>query len=239
MSGVGLVDSAGAGGQPSVLPPSNSESEKFPELDHCLLHNQSQSGAGNGAIPPTTLVTQNPNLSQVISSGRPPSLSIQSVASSSEYSTWSDFDSRRSSIISSVSSYGLPSSQAGSPQKPATRTRRDAKQLHAARLSRSGSTSLALASKKEGNKKSRFQRASSNPADALAATEPPHKQGLTSMAFAEQQRWITVQQKTFTKWLNTKLEIRDLEVKDLVTDLSDGVCLVLRSGKKCLLQANS
>ena len=46
------------------------------------------------------------------------------------------------------------------------------------------------------------------------------------MAFAEQQRWITVQQKTFTKWLNTKLEARSLEVKDLVQDLSDGVRLV-------------
>ena len=45
------------------------------------------------------------------------------------------------------------------------------------------------------------------------------------MAFAEQQRWITVQQKTFTKWLNTKLEARELEVKDLVKDLSDGVSL--------------
>ncbi|KAG7290372.1 hypothetical protein NEMBOFW57_000372 [Staphylotrichum longicolle] len=46
------------------------------------------------------------------------------------------------------------------------------------------------------------------------------------MAFAEQQRWITVQQKTFTKWLNTKLEARSLEVKDLVQDLSDGVILI-------------
>lgn len=44
------------------------------------------------------------------------------------------------------------------------------------------------------------------------------------MAFAEQQHWITVQQKTFTKWLNTKIEVRNLEVKDLVKDLSDGVC---------------
>ncbi|KND94748.1 Alpha-actinin-like protein 1 [Tolypocladium ophioglossoides CBS 100239] len=46
------------------------------------------------------------------------------------------------------------------------------------------------------------------------------------MAFAEQQRWITVQQKTFTKWLNTKLVARNLEVKDLVADLSDGVMLI-------------
>ncbi|CRK24539.1 hypothetical protein BN1708_014012, partial [Verticillium longisporum] len=43
------------------------------------------------------------------------------------------------------------------------------------------------------------------------------------MAFAEQQKWVTVQQKTFTKWLNTKIVARDLEVKDLVADLSDGV----------------
>lgn len=30
--------------------------------------------------------------------------------------------------------------------------------------------------------------------------EKPNEQVLTKMAFAEQQRWITVQQKTFTKW---------------------------------------
>ncbi|KAL2021032.1 hypothetical protein VTK56DRAFT_7687 [Thermocarpiscus australiensis] len=46
------------------------------------------------------------------------------------------------------------------------------------------------------------------------------------MAYPEQQRWITVQQKTFTKWLNTKLEVRNLEVKDLVHDLCDGVLLI-------------
>ncbi|KAF5590459.1 alpha-actinin [Fusarium pseudocircinatum] len=61
---------------------------------------------------------------------------------------------------------------------------------------------------------------------ALAAVEPPHDQRLTRMAFAEQQRWVTVQQKTFTKWLNTKIEARNLEVKDLVKDLSDGVMLI-------------
>jgi hypothetical protein len=67
---------------------------------------------------------------------------------------------------------------------------------------------------------------------------------LTRMAFAEQKKWVTVQQKTFTKWcvplvvaggnklstwltggcrLNAKIESRDLVVKDLVADLSDGV----------------
>jgi hypothetical protein len=49
-------------------------------------------------------------------------------------------------------------------------------------------------------RKKRFQ-ASSLPADhGLKAIEPPHEQALTKMAFAEQQKWITVQQKTFTKW---------------------------------------
>ncbi|AEO57515.1 hypothetical protein MYCTH_2303748 [Thermothelomyces thermophilus ATCC 42464] len=46
------------------------------------------------------------------------------------------------------------------------------------------------------------------------------------MAYFEQQRWVTVQEKTFTKWLNTKLVVRNLEVKDLVRDLSDGVLLI-------------
>ncbi|KAI1124791.1 calponin homology domain-containing protein [Nemania abortiva] len=39
-------------------------------------------------------------------------------------------------------------------------------------------------------------------------------------------RWIIVQQKTFTKWLNTKIEPRGVQVKDLVTDLSDGILLI-------------
>jgi hypothetical protein len=54
-----------------------------------------------------------------------------------------------------------------------------------------------------GRKKPRGyrQKTSSLPADhGLKAIEPPHEQALTKMAFAEQQKWITVQQKTFTKW---------------------------------------
>lgn len=53
-----------------------------------------------------------------------------------------------------------------------------------------------------GRKKGRgFRQTSSLPADhGLKAIEPPHEQALVKMAFAEQQQWITVQQKTFTKW---------------------------------------
>ncbi|KAL1957747.1 hypothetical protein VTO42DRAFT_5590 [Malbranchea cinnamomea] len=41
-----------------------------------------------------------------------------------------------------------------------------------------------------------------------------------------EKQWITVQEKTFTKWLNNKLQVRDLVIEDLVKDLSDGVILV-------------
>ncbi|EGE03317.1 alpha-actinin [Trichophyton equinum CBS 127.97] len=41
-----------------------------------------------------------------------------------------------------------------------------------------------------------------------------------------EKQWINVQQKTFTKWLNTKLKIRNIAINDLVEDLSDGVILI-------------
>jgi hypothetical protein len=44
------------------------------------------------------------------------------------------------------------------------------------------------------------QNRQANSLPAQQAIEPPHEQILTKMAFAEQQKWITVQQKTFTKW---------------------------------------
>ncbi|TDZ24141.1 Alpha-actinin-like protein 1 [Colletotrichum orbiculare MAFF 240422] len=110
---------------------------------------------------------------------------------------------------------------------PSSRSRRDKQDLHAARLQRSGSSSITHTRKESIAKKNRFRSATgSSPADALAAIEPPHEQGLTRMAYAEQQQWVTVQQKTFTKWLNSKLESRSLEIKDLVADLSDGVVLI-------------
>jgi hypothetical protein len=245
-----VQDSNATGRQlPNQLPGNAESVEKFPE--YCLPN------VGSITTTPSKHLS---NLGtgfgtnfgrEVISTpqGRPPSLSIQSLASSA-YSSASSaqdretlFDSRRSSVTSSASSHTSYSSQkqypqhqplCGSPeehhQTPLTRSRHNAKQLHAARLQRSGSTSLStVPPRKDGsptsNKTRRFRK-STSPGDALAATEPPHEQGLTRMAFAEQQHWITVQQKTFTKWLNTKIEARSLEVKDLVKDLSDGVMLI-------------
>ncbi|KAL1889848.1 alpha-actinin [Ceratocystis pirilliformis] len=111
------------------------------------------------------------------------------------------------------------------------RSRYNKQELHAARVQRSASKSVSFGSSpppgdRRTSIQTRFKRSASSPAEALAAVEPPKDQGLTKMAFAEQQRWITVQQKTFTKWLNTKIEVRNLQVNDLVKDLSDGVVLI-------------
>ncbi|RDI79825.1 hypothetical protein Vi05172_g10163 [Venturia inaequalis] len=46
------------------------------------------------------------------------------------------------------------------------------------------------------------------------------------MAHLFEQQWITVQQKTFTKWLNSKIKVREVQIQDLVQDLSDGVVLI-------------
>lgn len=109
----------------------------------------------------------------------------------------------RARTLTDTSSSSSPS-PSPSPSSPTPRSRRDKSQLHAARLQRSGSTrtsiSLALHKAKKPSKSPRFSPSSSTPADALAAVEPPHDQGLTRMAFAEQQQWVKVQQKTFTKW---------------------------------------
>ncbi|KAK3170085.1 hypothetical protein OEA41_009470 [Lepraria neglecta] len=42
----------------------------------------------------------------------------------------------------------------------------------------------------------------------------------------QEQSWVGVQEKTFSKWLNAKVKPREVAVKDLVTDLSDGVILI-------------
>ncbi|KAJ9658516.1 alpha-actinin [Neophaeococcomyces mojaviensis] len=41
-----------------------------------------------------------------------------------------------------------------------------------------------------------------------------------------EKQWVNVQEKTFTKWLNNKIKPRKVQVKDLSTDLSNGVNLI-------------
>ncbi|KAK5166138.1 alpha-actinin [Saxophila tyrrhenica] len=38
--------------------------------------------------------------------------------------------------------------------------------------------------------------------------------------------WVKVQQKTFSKWLNNKIKARNVQVNNLITDLSDGIILI-------------
>lgn len=173
-------------------------------------------------------------------------ISSASTVSDQGSDDFSSYDSRRSTLSSvafSEAGSALTSSPS-SPPTPLTRNRENAKLLQAARLQRRRAESVNSAAtngtadddadpfetspallrrRKRGASTKKYQPA--NPQAALAATEPPHENLLTKMAFAEQQRWITVQQKTFTKWLNTKIEARGLEVVDLVKDLSDGVSL--------------
>lgn len=93
---------------------------------------------------------------------------------------------------------------------PSIKARRDrSSQQREANRSKQFTTRLQRSATTSGNdtdllgrKKGRgFKHTASLPADhGLKAIEPPHEQALVKMAFAEQQQWITVQQKTFTKW---------------------------------------
>ena len=179
-----------------------------------------------------------------------------------------DFDSRRDSIASassSLSTFSLSSLSSRSSRssrssfsstatlgadsapstRPLTRSRRDAKQLHAARIQRSGSATLGLGDRDrleqlQQRRESRgakdwdwtSRRAGSTSSSPSSTSTSPHSGALDGqhqhaggLARMEQQRWIKVQEKTFTKWLNAKLCERNLAVQDLVTDLSDGVSM--------------
>lgn len=221
-------------------PSNHGSAEQFP--DFCLHHDDIDSATT--ANSPTT-----PTASSPVSS-RSCSLSSICTTPSSRLSVCSSLDLDCSlkhwqlqeldpwTAVAPESSSSPGSSSAFAASPTPSRSRRDKKALQAARQQRSGSALrkgavLPLSTGQHRSPSSstqarRFQRTASTPADALAALEPPHDQGLARMAFAEQQRWITVQQKTFTKWLNTKIEARDLVVKDLVADLSDGVGNPLR-----------
>ena len=83
------------------------------------------------------------------------------------------------------------------------RSRRDrSKQLHSARVQRRATTGSIAVPPKRGLK---HRPSNSLPSEGIAVGLGDNRLGeqhqvLTKMAFAEQQQWITVQQKTFTKW---------------------------------------
>jgi filamin len=39
--------------------------------------------------------------------------------------------------------------------------------------------------------------------------------------------WKRIQEKTFTRWVNEQLKSAKMSIKELSTDLSDGVCLIV------------
>lgn len=221
------------------------QAEENVDYQHMPVPNNNDTANGDVLSSPPSIIPDSV-------SRRPHRISAASTLSDQGSDIFSSCDSRRSTVSSvSFSEAGSASSPSSSPQTPLTRSRENAKLLQAARIQRrraesvntNGTANTAddddennnnhhhnnyrdispglLRRRKRGASTKKYQPA--NPKAALAATEPPHENLLTKMAFAEQQRWITVQQKTFTKWLNTKIEARGLEVVDLVKDLSDGV----------------
>jgi hypothetical protein len=95
-------------------------------------------------------------------------------------------------------------------QKEANRSRQFTNRLQRSASESTGAAAGAPAQSTDssgelltGRRRNRFQKRStaSFPTDhGLKAIEPLHEHVMTKMAFAEQQKWITVQQKTFTKW---------------------------------------
>lgn len=184
----------------------------------------------------------------------PPASEAGSRCHSADFSSLADFDVNNDFPSQTL----FPQS----PSTPPTRSRRDLQKDREAKRSQRFTTRLRSTTNssedsdvslgREGSlgRRRKYQRQSlpskqNHTDEALKAVEPLHEPVLTKMAFAEQQKWITVQQKTFTKWcvdpgssvcsearrlidsrrLNTKIEPRELVVKDLVQDLSDGVSL--------------
>lgn len=121
--------------------------------------------------------------------------------SSTSSTAFPDFQSKqRHSTSSIISQEGSPNySSPASPPTPRSRRDRSAK-LQSTRLIRSATTSLVgLERDKRGHKQTGSDPSKGGLEEALGTFEQP-KEFKTKMGFAEQQKWITVQQKTFTKW---------------------------------------
>jgi hypothetical protein len=103
-----------------------------------------------------------------------------------------------------------------SVQKEADRSRQFTNRLRRSASESAGAGAAAPASTEPSGelltgRKNRFQKRCtvSLPANhGLKAIEPLHEHVMTKMAFAEQQKWITVQQKTFTKWYNSDDDVQ-------------------------------
>ncbi|PTB64360.1 hypothetical protein BBK36DRAFT_1136083 [Trichoderma citrinoviride] len=136
-------------------------------------------------------------------------------------------ENRRSSLGTKTLSQSPTRSKLSSPPKPPPKPAKFSRRPRPADTQSDTDTDSDLDSDLDLNQAESESEASS--ADVLvdsSSIRGAHDQFLNRMTYSEQQRWITVQEKTFTKWLNTKIVARNLEVKDLVPDLSDGVMLI-------------
>lgn len=125
---------------------------------------------------------------------------LASPTSTSTYSSFSPSSSARSSICSTATNK-FGSSTVSSPPRIRSRTQKEANQQVRIRSLRERSFSapkerdqLVVKTESRG-----FKHRLSNSLP-LGGSELGHEQSLTRMAALEQQKWITVQQKTFTKW---------------------------------------
>lgn len=123
------------------------------------------------------------------------STSATSISRSASTSLSSYHDSDASPPQATRSGSGARPRSRRTRNSPANRSQPE---VHAARVERSATLSTRkkdLSQSPKDSKTKKFPRSSLSSADSA-----PEQPGLTKMAFAEQQKWITVQQKTFTKW---------------------------------------
>jgi hypothetical protein len=102
----------------------------------------------------------------------------------------------------------IPTSSLKARSRSQKEADQQARQLRAAesRLKHSAADSLIL-NPKDFSPQIKFRHRQTNSLPVCCKVgvfrsvgKPPHEQFLARMVFAEQQQWITVQQKTFTKW---------------------------------------
>jgi type IV secretory pathway VirB10-like protein len=85
-------------------------------------------------------------------------------------------------------------------EREANRSKQFTNRLQRAASDSAGSEVLGRDGSIRRKRDYRQKQRHSAPGDCAKGEEKANEQVLTKMAFAEQQKWITVQQKTFTKW---------------------------------------
>lgn len=196
---------------PPQRPGNATEQEKFPDFKPCLpsgAHHQPHVSSKLHRRPPASPTARAETYGttyNLTAAPRPQRAASITSSAPSDSSLSSDTSTRATTpTLDDAPQYPADLAPAATPS-PVPRSRRAKQDLNAARVQRS-STQRADSPASERDRdaapprRRRFLSSATGQADALAAVEPVHEQGLARMAFAEQQRWITVQQKTFTKW---------------------------------------